>query len=173
MKQGWSLLSPSGCRLGLAHSTKLLPALRAGGGLAAYIKRGSYKSLLSAGSVATLLLISTTLAGHSVGVWLALGELERGGGWGVWQQVVHVRSRIQHAAQPRPHCFASTRPCLAAPNSNLWHNNPRGRDVRDAGGLHGPPRYKERQAVPLGPGGRAVSGHVHRVCAHADVRCAA
>lgn len=56
-----------------------------GGGLAAYIRKGSSKSLMASSAVSILLLVSASLMGHSVGTWLALGSCLLLGGVMGWR----------------------------------------------------------------------------------------
>jgi uncharacterized membrane protein (UPF0136 family) len=55
----------------------LFSALLLVGGLAAYIRRGSYKSLLFSTAATILLLISASLMHHRSGKLLALGKFEQ------------------------------------------------------------------------------------------------
>lgn len=50
------------------------------GGLMAFIRKGSYKSLLFSGAVALLLVICASVMHRRVGTLLALGECNRWGG---------------------------------------------------------------------------------------------
>ena len=109
--------------------TILFALLLFGGGLAAYVRKGSTKSLLVASAVAVLLLICASLMGHPTsrsGTLLALGErwvlgwvgwgeegallVQAGMGWGGGMHPTPHRTHRAHLRPPTPRCRAAT--CL-------------------------------------------------------------